>query len=99
VNGPDLNGAPFRKVLESAQVSNDFFFAEVDEHQGAGVALLDSGVAEELVAIGGAVDELGVAKQDGLVLSQVGLNDLKSCLLKLCLIWSINVANIEPIEI
>ena len=71
-----MYGATFWKVLQTGHVGRHFFGAEVDDDQRAGVALLDGDVAEEFVAVGGAVDELGRTEQDGLVLPQVGLEDV-----------------------
>ena len=71
-----MYGATFWKVLQTGHVGRHFFGAEVDDNQRAGIALLDADVAEEFVAVGGAVDELGRTEQDGLVLPQVGLEDV-----------------------
>ena len=73
VHGSDLNSAPFGQVFQALQVGRNLGVAEVDDDQRARVALLDPRVAEELVAVGCSVDELGRAEQDGFVLPQVGL--------------------------
>ena len=72
VNRSSLNYTPVRQIFHHCEVRDHLLGLKVNQDQGARVSLFDPDVPEEVISIGCAVEELGAAEEDGLVLSELG---------------------------